>query len=55
VMHDTSTEQVARILAGEGAPLAWAGERYRTWAYREARRMRRRLRAVASAGAERRR
>lgn len=55
VMHDTSTEQVARILAGEGAPLAWPGERYRTWAYREARRMRRRLHAIASAGAERRR
>ena len=55
VMHDTSTDQLATILAGEGAPLAWAGERYRTRAYREARRMRRRIRSIASAGAERRR
>jgi peptidoglycan/xylan/chitin deacetylase (PgdA/CDA1 family) len=55
VMHDTSTEQLARILAGDGAPLAWARERYRTRAYREARRMRRRLRSITSAPAERRR
>jgi peptidoglycan/xylan/chitin deacetylase (PgdA/CDA1 family) len=55
VMHDTSSEQLARILAGDGAPLAWARERLRTRAYREARRMRRRWRSIATAGAGRRR
>jgi peptidoglycan/xylan/chitin deacetylase (PgdA/CDA1 family) len=54
VMHDTSTEQLAQILAGDGAPLAWARERLRTRAYREARRMRRRVRSIAGS-AERRR
>ena len=55
VMRDAGTEQLAQILAGEGAPLAWAGERLRTRAYREARRMRRLVRSLASADADRRR
>jgi len=54
VMHDASSEQLARILAGEGAPLAWARERYRTWAYREARRIRRRIRSITSPAVEQR-
>jgi peptidoglycan/xylan/chitin deacetylase (PgdA/CDA1 family) len=55
VMHETSTGELAEILAGHGAPLAWRGERYRTRAYREARRLRRRIRSIATVTAERRR
>lgn len=44
VMSDASTEQVARLLEGQGAPLAWKRERLRTRAYRGARRLSRRLR-----------
>lgn len=39
----TSAEQVAQLLQGQGAPLAWTGERVRTRVYRMARRTRRRL------------
>jgi peptidoglycan/xylan/chitin deacetylase (PgdA/CDA1 family) len=42
IMRDTSTEAVARLLAGRGAPLAWSRERYRTHLFRTARRVRRR-------------
>jgi peptidoglycan/xylan/chitin deacetylase (PgdA/CDA1 family) len=42
IMRETSTEAVTRLLAGRGAPLAWGRERYRTHAFRTARRVRRR-------------
>ncbi len=42
IMRDTSTDAVARLLAGRGAPLAWSRERYRTHVFRTARRVRRR-------------
>lgn len=45
----TSAEQVAQLLQGKGAPLAWTGERVRTRVYRMARRTRRRLGAARSA------
>jgi peptidoglycan/xylan/chitin deacetylase (PgdA/CDA1 family) len=38
----TSTEQIAQILNGQGAPYAWQGERLRTRGYRAVRRLRRR-------------
>ena len=38
----TSTEQIAQILDGGGAPLAWHGERLRTRGYRAVRKFRRR-------------
>jgi peptidoglycan/xylan/chitin deacetylase (PgdA/CDA1 family) len=44
----TSTERVAQVLEGKGAPVAWTGERVRTRVYRIARRSRRRLRAARS-------
>jgi peptidoglycan/xylan/chitin deacetylase (PgdA/CDA1 family) len=43
----TTTERIARLLDGHGAPLAWAGERPRTRAHRAYRRVRRRLRRGA--------
>ncbi len=43
VRANTTRADLERILSGEGAPLAWAGERYRTRAYRRARQLRRRL------------
>jgi peptidoglycan/xylan/chitin deacetylase (PgdA/CDA1 family) len=44
VRHDTSAEQIARILDGRDAPYAWQKERLRTRGYRRFRRLRRRLR-----------
>jgi peptidoglycan/xylan/chitin deacetylase (PgdA/CDA1 family) len=44
VTAGTSPERIARILRGEGAPLAWRRERLRTRAFRAVRRARRRLR-----------
>ena len=44
VLRDTPAEQVARLLAGQGAPLAWAGERLRTRGFRTARRLAQRAR-----------
>ncbi len=46
IMRDTTTDAVAELLAGRGAPLAWRGERYRTQAFRTARRWRRRAIAL---------
>ena len=46
VMADSTRERVAGILRGDGAPLAWEGERFRTRAYRAVRRARRALRAA---------
>ena len=43
VSQSTSPKQVARLLEGRGAPLAWTHERLRTRAYRVARRFRRRM------------
>jgi peptidoglycan/xylan/chitin deacetylase (PgdA/CDA1 family) len=43
VRASTSTQQIAQILEGEGAPFAWRGERLRTRGYRTARRLRRRV------------
>jgi peptidoglycan/xylan/chitin deacetylase (PgdA/CDA1 family) len=43
VRGGTSAEQLARVLDGAGAPLAWHGERLRTRGYRTARRLRRQL------------
>jgi peptidoglycan/xylan/chitin deacetylase (PgdA/CDA1 family) len=40
----TSAHQIAQLLAGRGAPLAWRGERARTRAHRLVRRVRRRIR-----------
>jgi len=45
VSRDTSLEQVTHLLEGRGAPLAWEQERWRTLAYRLARRAARRVRA----------
>jgi peptidoglycan/xylan/chitin deacetylase (PgdA/CDA1 family) len=45
----TTTERIARLLDGRGAPRAWPGERRRTRAYRVYRRMRRRLHRGAGA------
>ena len=39
----TSTEQIAQILDGEGAPFAWHGDRLRTRGYRTVRKLRRRM------------
>ena len=39
----TSTEQIARVLDGKGAPYAWQRERLRTRGYRAARKLRRRV------------
>ncbi|MDQ6605453.1 MAG: hypothetical protein M3Z06_02770, partial [Actinomycetota bacterium] len=47
IMRDTSTDAVAELLAGRGAPLAWRRERYRTQAFRTARRLRRRAVVLA--------
>jgi peptidoglycan/xylan/chitin deacetylase (PgdA/CDA1 family) len=41
VERDTPPERLAEVLAGEGIPRAWAHERFRTTAYRRARRLRR--------------
>ena len=49
VSRATSLEQVSRLLQGHGAPLAWEEERWRTRAYRLARRFSRRVRAGAKA------
>jgi peptidoglycan/xylan/chitin deacetylase (PgdA/CDA1 family) len=38
----TSTEQIAQVLAGKGAPYAWHRERLRTRGYRAVRKLRRR-------------
>jgi peptidoglycan/xylan/chitin deacetylase (PgdA/CDA1 family) len=43
VFETTPLEQVTRLLEGRGAPLAWARERWRTRAYRVARRLSRRV------------
>jgi peptidoglycan/xylan/chitin deacetylase (PgdA/CDA1 family) len=45
----TSTERIAALLEGRGAPRAWQGERPRTRAYRAYRRARRRLHRGAGA------
>jgi peptidoglycan/xylan/chitin deacetylase (PgdA/CDA1 family) len=47
VRRDTSADQIARILAGNGAPHAWRGERTRTRIYRGVRRLCRRVGARA--------
>jgi len=52
IMDDTTTTALARALEGEGLPLAWAGERRRTRAYRQARRLRRRLGGVGAPAGE---
>ncbi len=49
IMRETSTAGVAELLAGRGAPLAWSRERYRTHAFRTARRLRRRAIALRRA------
>ena len=49
VSQATPREQVARLLEGRGAPLAWEQERWRTRGYRHARRLSRRLRAGTKA------
>jgi peptidoglycan/xylan/chitin deacetylase (PgdA/CDA1 family) len=46
VQRGTSAEQVARWVAGQGAPRNRAGERLRTTVFREVRRVRARLRPV---------
>jgi peptidoglycan/xylan/chitin deacetylase (PgdA/CDA1 family) len=43
VLDSTPVGQVSRLLEGRGAPLAWARERWRTRAYRGARRLVRRV------------
>jgi peptidoglycan/xylan/chitin deacetylase (PgdA/CDA1 family) len=45
VTRDTSTAQIEALLRGEGAPLSWKGERWRTRGFRAVRRARRRVRA----------
>jgi peptidoglycan/xylan/chitin deacetylase (PgdA/CDA1 family) len=51
VMGNTPTERVRDFVHGRGAPLAWEGERLRTRAFRDARRLRRRLRRTDTRGA----
>jgi peptidoglycan/xylan/chitin deacetylase (PgdA/CDA1 family) len=53
VRRDSSVQDVRRVLDGDGAPLAWSRERQRTRAFRQVRRLRRRLLAdyVTSEGA----
>jgi peptidoglycan/xylan/chitin deacetylase (PgdA/CDA1 family) len=46
VTSDTPASRIARVLDGEGVPLAWSRERLRTRVYRAARRRRRKLRRV---------
>jgi peptidoglycan/xylan/chitin deacetylase (PgdA/CDA1 family) len=46
VTADTDARQLARLLSGSGAPLAWRRERLRTRGYRAVRRLRRRRGAV---------
>jgi peptidoglycan/xylan/chitin deacetylase (PgdA/CDA1 family) len=46
ITADTPIDTVLAALDGQGAPLAWSGERYRTRAYRGVRRLRRRARSV---------
>jgi peptidoglycan/xylan/chitin deacetylase (PgdA/CDA1 family) len=53
VTRDTGARALAELMEGRGAPLAWSGERYRTRAYRAARHLRQRLRALGAAGAGR--
>jgi peptidoglycan/xylan/chitin deacetylase (PgdA/CDA1 family) len=43
VMRDTPASRVAEVLEGRNVPQAWASERFRTVAFRRARRGRRRL------------
>lgn len=43
ITRDTSPSQVEALLRGEGAPLSWKGERWRTRGFRAVRRARRRL------------
>jgi peptidoglycan/xylan/chitin deacetylase (PgdA/CDA1 family) len=43
VTADTTPSRIAEVLEGRHVPLAWAGERHRTRAYRTARRTRRRV------------
>jgi peptidoglycan/xylan/chitin deacetylase (PgdA/CDA1 family) len=50
IMRNTSTEDVAKLLAGHGAPLAWSRERYRTQVFRTARRVRRRTLGLRRTG-----
>jgi peptidoglycan/xylan/chitin deacetylase (PgdA/CDA1 family) len=47
IMGDTPISTVLAALDGRGAPIAWSGERYRTRAFREYRRLRRRARGVS--------
>jgi peptidoglycan/xylan/chitin deacetylase (PgdA/CDA1 family) len=46
VTCDIDAHALADVLEGRGAPLAWSRERYRTRAYRAARHLRQRLRAL---------
>jgi peptidoglycan/xylan/chitin deacetylase (PgdA/CDA1 family) len=46
IMGDTPISTVLAALDGRGAPIAWSGERYRTRAFREYRRLRRRAQGV---------
>jgi peptidoglycan/xylan/chitin deacetylase (PgdA/CDA1 family) len=47
ITADTPTSTVLAALDGRGAPIAWAGERYRTRAFRQVRRLRRRTRGAS--------
>jgi peptidoglycan/xylan/chitin deacetylase (PgdA/CDA1 family) len=48
VTAGTSAREIERLLAGEGAPIAWRRQRLRTRGYRFARRLRRRLTCPAA-------
>lgn len=43
ITSSSDSAEIERLLAGEGAPVAWRGERLRTRGYRVARRIKRRL------------
>jgi peptidoglycan/xylan/chitin deacetylase (PgdA/CDA1 family) len=47
IMGDTPLRSVLAALDGRGAPIAWSGERYRTRAFREYRRLRRRAQGIS--------
>ena len=52
VTRNTTTEELAEVLAGNHAPMAWQGERLRTRGYRSVRRARRRLAGSSTPGSE---
>jgi peptidoglycan/xylan/chitin deacetylase (PgdA/CDA1 family) len=53
VTRDTPPSQIEALLRGEGAPLSWKGERWRTRGFRAVRRARRRVQSARDPAAQR--